>query len=61
MRSEQLGRSFCGNRQKCCRPGGVYPDLEREVVMAKTKRPSSLKAIWLLADVDIVVTVSTPI
>ncbi|MFZ6690855.1 hypothetical protein [Undibacterium sp. SXout20W] len=29
--------------------------------MAKTKRPSSLKAIWLLADVDIVVTVSTPI
>jgi hypothetical protein len=59
MRSEQLGRSFCDNRQKCCRPGGVYPDLE--VVMAKTKRPSSLKAIWLLADVDIVVTVSTPI
>jgi len=28
--------------------------------MAKTKHPSSLKAIWLLADTDIVVIVSTP-
>ena len=59
MRSEQLGHSFCCNRQKCCRQGGAYSDLEREVVMAKAKRPSSLKAIWLLADADIVVIVST--
>lgn len=55
MRSEQLGRGFRCNREKCCRQGGVYPDLERE-----TKRPSLLKAIWLLADADIVVIVSTP-
>ncbi len=28
--------------------------------MAKTKRPSSFKAIWLLADADFVVIFSTP-